>query len=104
MKKNFFFLISFYIQFCSIFTYTFPYFSISISGTLYKDDCKTQAANFLLIGGGILLATSALNIFAILISMISKRYDIIAEIFSPLASLAHFVVYDKIIILNQRCL
>ena len=57
---------------------------------MYKSKCKTEAANFLLIGGGIVLVTSALNIFAFLTPC--KCDDKIMEIITPLIPLVHFVV------------
>ena len=57
---------------------------------MYKDDCNTEAAKFLLIGGGLVLVSSALNIFAYLTPC--KCDDRFAELVTPLVSFVHFVV------------
>ena len=54
------------------------------------DDCNVDAATFLLLGGGIVLATSALNVVAYLTPC--NWDDRLADILTPLAYFAHFVV------------
>ena len=59
-------------------------------GYQYKDDCDVNAAMFLLLGGGIVLATSAMNVVAYLTPC--NWDDRLADILTPLAYFAHFVV------------
>ena len=57
-------------------------------GYQYEDDCNVNAANFLLLGGGIVLAISALNV----VICCCCDGDILAIFLTPLACFAHFVV------------
>ena len=59
-------------------------------GYQYKDDCDVNAEMFLLVGGGIVLATSAMNVVAYLTPC--DWDDRLADILTPLAYFAHFVV------------
>ena len=59
-------------------------------GYQYKDDCDVNAAMFLLLGGGIVLATSTMNVVAYLTPC--DWDDRLADILTPLAYFAHFVV------------
>ena len=65
-------------------------YSFAYLGYQYKDDCNVNAATFLLLGGGIVLATSALNIVAYLTPC--DWDDRFADVLTPLAYFAHFVV------------
>ena len=66
------------------------FFSDLLLGYQYKDDCDVNAAMFLLLGGGIVLATSAMNVVAYLTPC--NWDDRLADILTPLAYFAHFVV------------
>merc|ERR1712150_198068 len=61
-----------------------------IVGYQYIDDCNVDAATFLLLGGGIVLATSALNVVAYLTPC--EWDDRLADVVTPLSYFAHFVV------------
>ena len=54
------------------------------------DDCNVDAATFLLLGGGIVLATSALNVVAYLTPC--EWDDRLADVLTPLSYFAHFVI------------
>ena len=54
------------------------------------DDCNVDAATFLLLGGGIVLATTALNIVAYLTPC--EWDDRLADVLTPLSYFAHFVI------------
>merc|ERR1712223_33419 len=61
-----------------------------IVGYQYMDDCNVDAATFLLLGGGIVLATSALNVVAYLTPC--EWDDRLADVLTPLSYFAHFVI------------
>ena len=73
-----------------IYIFLTPFVLFCFLGYQYKDDCNVNAATFLLLGGGIVLATSALNVVAYLTPC--DWDDRLVDVLTPLAYFAHFVI------------